>query len=630
MGLDPANAVSIFKNVDALAAQNSVDPFTAGNRAGSRSVIKAGSPKERAGKQDPKLDKGGEGKNDYEQGGNIPEGLAERQGGFNPPESFPIEPHRLTNTNFLQITATLTYAAEIQSMEDGWTEIESRIDHDLETFIDSQIWKIKIPLEDLYHAIRAAAVDRVMRLNGLDLPKNFLRQLDSDRPKSSVTFAIPRAGSLELTGTSSQGGRVTGGDPQIRHDLGKTNRWTILRSAFTLRKLRSESSEPSSIGPPQISDGKSLTPDDVEISSSGPKTLEALLVRNGVRFEGLDFQGSKILDWFNFGQEKKLTNDQKTDIWESLQNKLIKFRSRHQENKPDPKEADFQLQFLEALYSLGDYILRYRLLPYKFVRHVEIFKPDNLLKMVEYNIELLFYRSGPGGTFFEDSESVVPDLEYLISALSTADQKQIVYVALSTILSHTPESFPSGGLPSPRFAEIREGISQVEFLEDAESLRTALINTIDPSEIVTEREHSSIFLLIEKLINFFQEPEITLNSDQRRIEFQLVYYTLAFLENYYPSIIEAIVKRKGQPTLFKNQLDFMTKYLRFYRNRRNQEDPKYLGANPDITFLKMATDNHFRQWMRIFTFKIFGHTSCIETEPESRHQEFNVWMGKTF
>ncbi|KAI9606235.1 hypothetical protein H4Q26_004610, partial [Puccinia striiformis f. sp. tritici PST-130] len=567
MGLDPANAVSIFKNVDALAAQNSVDPFTAGNRAGSRSVIKAGSPKERAGKQDPKLDKGGEGKNDYEQGGNIPEGLAERQGGFNPPESFPIEPHRLTNTNFLQITATLTYAAEIQSMEDGWTEIESRL---------------IMTLRHLYHAIRAAAVDRVMRLNGLDLPKNFLRQLDSDRPKSSVTFAIPRAGSLELTGTSSQGGRVTGGDPQIRHDLGKTNRWTILRSAFTLRKLRSESSEPSSIGPPQISDGKSLTPDDVEISSSGPKTLEALL-------------------------EKKLTNDQKTDIWESLQNKLIKFRSRHQENKPDPKEADFQLQFLEALYSLGDYILRYRLLPYKFVRHVEIFKPDNLLKMVEYNIELLFYRSGPGERF---SKTLT---------LSTADQKQIVYVALSTILSHTPESFP-WGLPSPRFAEIREGISQVEFLEDAESLRTALINTIDPSEIVTEREHSSIFLLIEKLINFFQEPEMTLNSDQRRIEFQLVYYTLAFLENYYPSIIEAIVKRKGQPTLFKNQLDFMTKYLRFYRNRRNQEDPKYLGANPDITFLKMATDNHFRQWMRIFTFKIFGHTSCIETEPESRHQ----------
>ncbi|EFP76337.1 uncharacterized protein PGTG_02778 [Puccinia graminis f. sp. tritici CRL 75-36-700-3] len=112
---------------------------------------------------------------------------------------------------------------------------------------------------------------------------------------------------------------------------------------------------------------------------------------------------------FNLDQSR--SNDRKVQYLNSLQERIIGFKSL--DGTPDHSITDFQLEFLQAFFLLGDHIIRYGLLPSRFIDRIEMFKAKNVLKMVNLHVQLLFRRWG--GQFFDIDKTVFPDLEFLMS-----------------------------------------------------------------------------------------------------------------------------------------------------------------------------------------------------------------------
>ncbi|KAH9444245.1 hypothetical protein Pst134EA_032445 [Puccinia striiformis f. sp. tritici] len=176
-------------------------------------------------------------------------------------------------------------------------------------------------------------------------------------------------------------------------------------------------------------------------------------------------------------------SDENLAIWESLQNKLTEFKVSQKE-KPDRTKAEFQLDFLKSLFSLGNDFYRYRPMPSKLIKSSKIFQLKYLMEMVEFHIDLLFLKNGQ--KFFDSPDSVIPQLEFMttglafkhfhgfIEALSVKDKKQVVYVALKTTLSHVTECFPQKGQLSRTFLMYREMFLRTGFPREADLLATDL------------------------------------------------------------------------------------------------------------------------------------------------------------
>jgi hypothetical protein len=203
---------------------------------------------------------------------------------------------------------------------------------------------------------------------------------------------------------------------------------------------------------------------------------------------------------------------------------------------------------------------------------------------------------------------MIPGL-FLIKALPAEDHKQVVHVVLDNILTLGPDHFPTGKPASERFEKIRDSFRQIDFLNQA------LMISLAPETIHHDKsQDAAIVHLMQDLIKFLQEPEMETDPEQRRIEFQLVYYIMDFLEIYYHSITESVVQDREDHLLVKNQFGFMSAFLKYYRNYY-QDNSGYRREHYDNmnTFGTMASykpgNPQFHEWIHNFVIEIIGFSS---------------------
>ncbi|KAA1071008.1 hypothetical protein PGTUg99_012424 [Puccinia graminis f. sp. tritici] len=286
----------------------------------------------------------------------------------------------------------------------------------------------------------------------------------------------------------------------------------------------------------------------------------------------------------------KITNESIT-IWNSLQGKLIDISK---ESRRDATKVDFHLAFLKSLFQLGDQIVRYGLLPSKFIESIEIFKPKTLREMVKLHIDLMFLKHGPD--FFVAEDSVVPEIEFLtnglavkhfhrsIEALPTEDQAHLVYLLLSTTLGHMAECFPGSQLSLP-FKLIVEGFREAEFLGQARNFFSGLRDAPGIEHLQTA-DYVLLTATIDTLVASFRYP--LTDSVNSRLEFQMVYYMLEFFDQFYKPILARIRGSWGNYPLLDKQLRYMRGCLKFFRNR--DQYPSSMYENLDMSFSTILAD----------------------------------------
>ncbi|KAH9450390.1 hypothetical protein Pst134EA_027093 [Puccinia striiformis f. sp. tritici] len=324
------------------------------------------------------------------------------------------------------------------------------------------------------------------------------------------------------------------------------------------------------------------------------------------------------------------------DLWNSLQAKLLSLQSPRV--SPSYKDrAVLSLGFIQSMYLMGDYIINYRMMDTEFIKEMQIFKPDYLVKMVELHIEFQFLRLGD--RFFDSPESIIPTLGFLkngpavfhfhrsIEALSAEDQTHVVYGALKTIWLHAGAVFPLEAITHLRIGFLR----RMKFIEEADSLSSTLKGAGGEGGNAIEIEHLLIVEILDKLAYFFHNPPMSSYLQTTRIEFQLVFFVLIFIDLHYPLIMETIKRRMEDPIQFEKKLKFMTDWIKFYRNRN--QDPSD-ESDKSTAFFGIARwakkhDPMLAKWINDVTSIVFKHDRWESGSPTLQPQQFNIWMGKS-
>ncbi|KAI7947521.1 hypothetical protein MJO28_009429 [Puccinia striiformis f. sp. tritici] len=486
----------------------------------------------------------------------------------------------------------------------------------------------------------------IVALSGNPLGKAVPRMITDEDPGSSpvVTTLAVRKGAKSGTAESSMSSsaRVEHGEVQ----RGRVDTTGMIDFANSLRKnrLASQALESSPKGPTELTRGghpsntAALVPSQ-DGSSTDRQTLhQALSGGKGIPIGNLPISSTRrgLLD----GEELEIVHGKVVkpmiELWNPLEKKLIDFQTAQHDALDDIK-AEFQLDFLRSLFLLGDYIFTYGLLPSEFIENIKIFQPQTVKDMVKFHIELLFLKHKH--KFFVAPDSVIPQLEFLTTgsavkhlhrSIKDEDQQHVVYLSLRTVVSHALENFPDRQLGSA-YTDISSRFCRDEFLDEARRLSSALRDEPDIDHL-KRSEHSSVVLLIEKLLIYFRSPMSTVIF--RRLGFQLTFYILEYLEHNFQPIMEAML-REDEPILFQMQLKFTSSYLKFFRNR--DQYPISMYENPDMSFLTMWEDEskdpdsvHLRRWIRVFFVDTFQHDTWQELEGTTPTERYNIWMARLY
>ncbi|KAA1079483.1 hypothetical protein PGT21_012856 [Puccinia graminis f. sp. tritici] len=465
--------------------------------------------------------------------------------------------------------------------------------------------KMKWDLEYLHQTLRQPTEDRIYNLGGLE---PFLGLGVDTQPASTPTHSTRSRSALS---------------PK------NYNRYFRLKNYIPFRNLNKGKEDNAFIFEPLLDNSDSLHPtspistdthpfasnsfDRAEVSKSKeiPTLLESALGDGVIPIGDLYIHPNGA---FNLDQSR--SNDRKVQYLNSLQERIIGFKSL--DGTPDHSITDFQLEFLQAFFLLGDHIIRYGLLPSRFIDRIEMFKAKNVLKMVNLHVQLLFRRWG--GQFFDIDKTVFPDLEFLMSnqavkhfhrsikALSGEDQKQVVHLILDTMITQAPHHFPLGEMASERFGKVCEEF-RLEFGDRAK------LSHVPDTNYQDQREKLAIGDSIEDLIKFFQKPEMKTRTVQRRIEYQIVYYMLDFINKHYHSILQTISQQREEYGLLADQLKLTGSYLNHFRS--HYQDPitpfaRHLNSNKFAEQTGSKTgDVSFSYWLHAYFFTIFYSGSWI-------------------
>ncbi|KNF00916.1 hypothetical protein PSTG_05813 [Puccinia striiformis f. sp. tritici PST-78] len=336
-------------------------------------------------------------------------------------------------------------------------------------------------------------------------------------------------------------------------------------------------------------------------------------------------------------------NDGRMEIWNSLQQRLLDFEIWSSLWIPliPQDEAVFRLGFLQSVFLLGDYIHKHELLSAQLIDKMELFKLPAVMNTVQTHIQLLFRIWGQ--SFFDKPESVIPQIEFLetsptlkhfhraIAALPTHHHVYIVYAALHMITRVGPLNFASKEA-SPRFHQFCSVFRQPNLLTLALEIATILKN-VPETNYRQDHKHILIATMIQDMIQFFQDPPRTKLSDQERLEFQMCFYMLDFVDKYYQPILETVLLRRPENRpILKKQLEYMRSYLKFFQSR----SPDLVGyefAKPDEPFLAVYNDEssenaNLRQWIKQVPLTLFHHNSWLYRFGLRRPPNFNLWMGQ--
>ncbi|POW11128.1 hypothetical protein PSTT_05588 [Puccinia striiformis] len=303
-----------------------------------------------------------------------------------------------------------------------------------------------------------------------------------------------------------------------------------------------------------------------------------------------------------------LTIPQKIASWNSLQE-----QSPISRNCSDAKEVEFQLSF-EIFLSFGG--------PHQ---GIESLKPKSTIQMVELQTELLFRKLG--ANFYEDQASVIPEIEFWesaravkhfhrsVKALPTEYHEEVVHAVLRTILSHTPDDLRFKAVRNKRFEKLRD-----EFLRPHTQLSSALISNHQPSINELEKaDHLRVVKFVEDLITINENP-----PKQRRIEFQLVYYMIDYLQKFCDPVIGTIAKRT------EDQKPIARREKKRYISRSDYTgNLSWEAMVPFKAILKGHGGNFdlFSRWINTYTAVLFEHCTWLVVG-HSPLVTFDLWMGR--
>ncbi|KAA1086906.1 hypothetical protein PGT21_015149 [Puccinia graminis f. sp. tritici] len=326
------------------------------------------------------------------------------------------------------------------------------------------------------------------------------------------------------------------------------------------------------------------------------------------------------------------TASSKIDRWNALQRTLIRYQA---ENHLVEADAKFLVGFLKTLYLLGDFAHEYQLMPANFLKNIELFKPTTLFKMIEYHIDLLFSKWHQ--KFFDIPGSMAPHIDFLttgvgakhfsrfIGDLPEEKRGDLVYLVLRTILRHfdRPNS-------NTKFDTIREELIQSDFLEQIHTLSSASKKAEPGEDALPNVQNHRIARMVELAIELFENPSSETGKTER-LEFQLVYYFINFLQQYHQALIKIIVHQEPRYNLFQKKLIFMGSYLNFYRN--NFENyMHFLQPGRDLTFNQIVQDSRrdnrgLHNWIVKVMHEVIQHNSDRDfiflVTPN-----MDLWMGQ--
>ncbi|KAI7939782.1 hypothetical protein MJO29_014518 [Puccinia striiformis f. sp. tritici] len=203
----------------------------------------------------------------------------------------------------------------------------------------------------------------------------------------------------------------------------------------------------------------------------------------------------------------------------------------------------------------------------------------------------------------------------------------VVYGALKTIWLHAGAVFPLEAITHLRIGFLR----RMKFIEEADSLSSTLKGAGGEGGNAIEIEHLLIVEILDKLAYFFHNPPMSSYLQTTRIEFQLVFFVLIFIDLHYPLIMETIKRRMEDPIQFEKKLKFMTDWIKFYRNRN--QDPSD-ESDKSTAFFGIARwakkhDPMLAKWINDVTSIVFKHDRWESGSPTLQPQQFNIWMGKS-
>ncbi|KAA1083656.1 hypothetical protein PGT21_002796 [Puccinia graminis f. sp. tritici] len=202
------------------------------------------------------------------------------------------------------------------------------------------------------------------------------------------------------------------------------------------------------------------------------------------------------------------------------------------------------------------------------------------------------------------------------TALSAEDEKNLVYQVLSTIWYHMIKCFPGSQL-TLGFTTNAETFRHAEFLKQADSLSLALLDApeIEHMNII---DNTPIAQLVRSLVNNFRTPDR--RAVQIRIQFQMIFYILEFLDQYYKPIVRKVLVWPNNYSDLQKELKFMGSYLKFFRNR--DQYPSSMYENPDMYFLTASVQ------LDVWIAEVFKNNNWLEIRGEAPKTKFNTWMGK--
>ncbi|KAI7933475.1 hypothetical protein MJO29_009219 [Puccinia striiformis f. sp. tritici] len=232
---------------------------------------------------------------------------------------------------------------------------------------------------------------------------------------------------------------------------------------------------------------------------------------------------------------------------------------------------------------------------------------------------------------FKTAQRINPDatkakfqLDFLKS-LSDEDQTQVVYVSLRTILSHIPGILSQRQL-SPIFTEISQLFRRPESLQEIDGLSSSLRKESDIFHVLDRKENLPTVSLIIELISYFRFPRAA--YAHRKIEFQMVYYILEFLEDHYQPVMDAMLQQRPNDLDLRKQLEFINGLLKFFRNRDQYPISTY--ENPDISFWTMTKGGSaLSTWIDSYILGESHHVTIFkDLVTAAPNQKFTIWMTK--
>ncbi|EHS64590.1 uncharacterized protein PGTG_22379 [Puccinia graminis f. sp. tritici CRL 75-36-700-3] len=244
------------------------------------------------------------------------------------------------------------------------------------------------------------------------------------------------------------------------------------------------------------------------------------------------------------------------DIWKFLEHELIRLQAE-KDDQLRKTEPAFKLKFLQYMYLLGDLIHQRQQVPSNFIQAIEIFKPDTLFQMVEYQIDLQFSKWGI--SFFEHSGStLLPHLDSIqgnptmkhfqrsIKALDAeVDRQHLVYLVLSTFIRNAPWGLTK--YSSGEFAEISKGFTQSDFLAQA-----GMYSGIAKTRGIEERynlfagQNIPVVDLVKSAVELFQNTRSKPAEKHEKLQLQMAYYIIKFLQSYHQPLLDTVITGKEQ------------------------------------------------------------------------------------